>query len=263
MDEPIIDNSPSEDVQGQSTEPTLKDIMTTTEPTPSTSTDKGEQNGTSDELPKWISQLPNELKENADFIKQVSKFKTLGDLSKSYSELEKKLGTSLQGITKDSSDEEKQKFWEKIGKPKDVDGYGTEEETKQFRELAFKANLTKEQADVLIQGLTDIGNNTIKANQDKLQEMYVNTENELKKEFGAGYQEKLKLITRGMTAYGNNNVRDVLTQSGIIYHPDIVRMFIKMGETVTETGLTPNVMGLKKDGYKSIAEGGQFSFKDL
>jgi hypothetical protein len=264
MSEPLNDNSLQTDVQGQeSTEPTLQDILTPTEPTPSKSTEKEEQKGTSEDLPKWISQLPKELIENADFMKQVSKFKTIGELSKSYSELEKKLGTSIQGLNENSSDEEKQKFWEKLGKPTDADGYGKEEQTKQLRDLAFKANLTKEQADVLFNGLASIGENFINDNKSKLQEMYTNTEAQLKKEYGASYQEKLQLVSRGINAYGNDEVRNLLTQSGIIFHPSIVKMFIKMGETTTETGLTPNVMGLKKDGYKSIAEGGQFSFKDL
>lgn len=269
MDEPVIDNSSQPEVNGDvqptSNEPSLKDIMATTEgTTPNKATGEEANNGSGENVyPTWTSQLPSELKENADFMKQVSKFSKIGELAKSYSELEKKLGTSIQGINENSSDEEKQKFWEKLGKPQNADGYGTEAESKQLRELAFSANLTKEQADVLFKGLASIGENAIKTNQDKLQEMYVNTEAQLKKEYGASYQEKLKLVARGMNAYGNDEIKNLLSQSGLIYHPSIVKMFVTLGETVTEGGMTPNVMGLKKDKYVSMAEGGTFSFKEL
>mgnify|MGYP003328640021 CR=1 FL=1 len=40
------------------------------------------------ELPAWTSQLPEELRSNADVMKQLGKFMKIGDLAKSYSELE-------------------------------------------------------------------------------------------------------------------------------------------------------------------------------
>ena len=230
-------------------------------PTQNASGEKAEADGSEKaEVPAWISQLPSEMQKNETFLK----FKKIGELAKAYEELanEKREGVTL--LSKDAKPDEVQAFYEKLGKPKTWDGYtlkANDEHAKLFKEIAFNANLTQAQAEVVADAFSKLGNDMLDAQQNQMRVQYEETEKALKQEYGNRYQEKLRVLSKGIKNFGGDAVRQKLHNAGLSFDSDIVHMFIKLGELSQEA---PNVQGdAHGSAYKSNAEGGMFSFKDL
>lgn len=221
---------------------------------------EGKETQTAAELPAWTQQLPKEMRENADVMKQLSKFKTIGDVAKSFSELETKLGKSLIQPADDASDEVKNAFWEKLGKPKSVNDYSINDENAAvFKELAFKNNLTDAQATAIYGALQDVGKAAVEQQQAAFKQQAQATTAALKAEYGNQYNAKIEMLKRGVQKYGGQALGDKLKATGLIADADVVKMFIKLGEQSAEAGSANNTTP-PKDKYVSTAEGGKFSW---
>jgi len=232
-----------------------------TKPADSGEKAEGTTEGSQDKAaPAWTSQLSDEIKTNEAVMKQLSKFDKITDLAKSYSELEGKLGKSIVKPGKDASTEEVEEFYQKLGKPKSMDKYSiTGEDTAIIREIAFNNNLTDDQCKAVYEQLQKVGNQAIEQQQAALMAKAAETEKTLKAEYGKDYATKIKMLQRGVDAYGGNALGQKLKNSGLLYDPDIVKMFVQLGEQNAEAGTTGKT-ARGGEGYKTTAEGGQFSW---
>lgn len=254
------------------TQTSLMDVIDNSKPTegvtpaakPAENGDKANGNNTPDEktqLPAWTQQLPEEMRSNAEMMAQLGKFQKIGDMAKSYSELEAKLGKTLTKPGENSSPEEVQAFYEKLGKPSSADGYPmTGEDAKAFRELAFRNNLTADQAENLYGELKQIATNAVQQNRTALENAAAETQKQLQKEYGADYNKKMEMLKRGIMTYGGQELYDQLKNSGLITKPNICKMYILLGEQSAEAGSSTG-SSARPEGYKDTAQGGHFDFK--
>jgi hypothetical protein len=228
---------------------------------------KTEGTESSQKLPAWTSQLPDEIKTNNDLIKRLSKFEKIGDMAKSYTELESKLGNSLIKPSTDASAEEIQSFYEQIGKPKNVEGYNIKadnENVKEFLNVAFNNNLSVDQANQLYEYMLNAGNKAIEQNRTEQaimqREKIEAFEKVMNEKYGAKYNEKLKLLETGINTYGGNELGSLLQQSGLLFEPVIADLFINLGERASENQSYVKGTGGGIDTYVSTADGGTFDF---
>lgn len=211
------------------------------------------------EAPAWTSQLSEDLRSNPDLIKQLSKFGKISDLAKSYSELETKLGKAIVKPGKDASDEEKESFYQQLGKPKSADKYSiTDENAAAFRDVAFKNNLTDEQATALYAQFNEIGKNAIAQAQLQKAAKAKATDDALRAEWGNNYDSKITMLQRGVNTYGGKALGEKLKNSGLLFDADVIKMFVKLGEESADAGTAGRSAG--GNGYIPTAEGGQFSW---
>lgn len=275
MEDPVQDNSTQQngtaDNNAAVTENNLEKIMgsmaTSTPPedttTKGTQTEGKEKDQAKTQAPAWTSQLPEEMRTNADVMKQLEKFGKIGDLAKSYAELETKLGSSIVKPGKEATAEEVDAFYQKIGKPTSAEGYDIPgEEAAAYRDLAYKNNLTVDQAKAIYASLQELGNNFLA--QQKLEALKTAkaTEDALKLEYGNDYGTKLELCKRGINTYGGPALGQKLQASGLLFDPDVVKLFIRLGEQSQEAGSSIKAAP-GKSGYLPTSEGGQFTFKGL
>lgn len=274
MEEPGTTDNSNMDEGGNGT-PSITDIMGNMgaeNPEPKQNpenVDEGENvDGQSNQNPKssfptWTSQLTEEMRKDADLMNQVSKFPKIGDLAKSYSELEKKLGKSVSLPGDEDSDEVKNAFYEKLGKPKDAAGYKLPKELDQFAEIALKNNLTVAQAKGLSETLTEIGKAQMEENRKAIVRQAKETEEGLKAEYGDKYAEKLNLLQKGVMTYGGPDLGNLLKDTGLLYHPQFVKLFIALGEQAAEAGSYNKGGNGGTNQYKSTGDGGSFTHKGL
>jgi len=223
----------------------------------------GQQTGSEVKLAAWCEQLPPEMRNNPDFAAKLAKFQKVGDMAKSYLELESR--TANGGIPgKEASTEEVASFWEKAGKPKTADGYAfakdKDNEGAVFADAAFKANLTAAQADALFKNLNEAGAARLAAAQQAQLQQLTETDTALKAEYGSKYQEKMELLTRGLAAAGPN-VGSLIRQAGLAGNPEIVKTFIAFGEMTAESGAARGKGA--GESLKSVMDGGSFDFKGI
>lgn len=211
------------------------------------------------EAPAWTSQLSEDLRNNQDFIKQVSKFGKISDLAKSYSELEAKLGKAIVKPGKDASDEERESFYQQLGKPKSADKYSiTDENAAAFRDVAFKNNLTDEQATALYAQFNEIGKNMLQQAQMEKAVKAKATDDALRAEWGNNYDAKITMLQRGVNTYGGKALGEKLKASGLLFDADVIKLFVRLGEESADAGTSAKTAG--GEGYKPTSEGGQFSW---
>lgn len=275
----VIDNPGNNGTEGQTTSvdtqtSTMSNILQNmagskpdVKPEGMTEGNKTEGTESSQKLPAWTSQLPDEIKTNNDLIKRLSKFEKIGDMAKSYTELESKLGNSLIKPSTDASAEEIQSFYEQIGKPKNVEGYNIKadnENVKEFLNVAFNNNLSVDQANQLYEYMLNAGNKAIEQNRTELaimqREKIETFEKVMNDKYGAKYNEKLKLLETGINTYGGNELGSLLQQSGLLFEPVIADLFINLGERASENQSYVKGTGGGIDTYVSTADGGTFDF---
>lgn len=211
--------------------------------------------------PAWMTQLHGDILNNKEAAEKLGKFGKISDLAQKYLELEGQLGNTLVKPGEDASDEEKEAFYRALGKPESVDKYTIEGEHAQlFRELAFKNNLTDDQAKAVYASIKELGEKAIAQQQANYQQQAKATQEALQSEYGKDYTKKIEMLKRGVNTYGGKDVAEKLQQAGLLADKDIVKMFILLGEQSAEAG-APN-RSEKTDGYKSIQNGGHLSFGD-
>lgn len=223
----------------------------------------GNDGGKDAQNPAWMEQI-GDITKDAAAAEKLKKFGKVGDLAKTYLELEGKLGNSITKPGENASAEEIENFYRGLGKPESADKYSIEgDDAKMFREMAFKNNLTDAQAKSLYQSLKEVGTSAMKnaAEQQKaaFEAQAHETQAALQKEYGKDYPVKVEMLKRGIAAYGGQSLGAKLQNAGLLGDYEVVKMFINLGEMSAEAGSPGNTSG-KADDYKSIGEGGAFSF---
>lgn len=215
------------------------------------------------ELKAWGAQLSKELKENKDAVKALAKFEDISSLASSYIELEKKLGSMHTLPGEKATKEELDAFYKKLGKPDAADKYGFKQEwdaEKRFAEAAYEANLSDAQAKSLYAFFHKIGEDQQAQLAEAVKKQAEETDAALKKEFGNKVSEKMEQYTKGLKAFGSDSIFSQLEQTGLAYHPDFVKMFIKIGEALGESRTVLGDGKAPTGGITSARDGGTFSF---
>lgn len=211
------------------------------------------------ERPAWMSQI-GDITKDEGAAEKLSKFSKLGDLAKSYLELEGKLGNALVKPGENASDDEKQAFYKALGKPESADKYTIKgEDAELFRNMAYENNLTDEQANSIYNALKKVGEDALAKQKAAYEQQAKETQNALLAEYGKDYSTKIEMLKRGVKNYGGEAVGSKLQNAGLLADKDIVKMFIRLGEESSEAGSQTKTQG-KADGYKSIQDGGHLSF---
>ena len=272
--DPLQDNPQATAGSSGSTEPSsLTDVMEKAFPSqpkdePSSGGDKdaGTKGGATtsqQDLPSWMQQLDGDIRANAEQVKQLSKFQKIGDLAKSYSALEQKLGRSVVQPGKDATPEEIQAFYEKLGKPKEAAKYGIDDkDADSFKALAFRHNLTDEQAKGVWSELKGAAQGELERQRADMAQHVKDVDAKLHQEYGSRYGEKMSLLERGIRTFAGAEVGARLRETGLLFDEGIVKMFIQLGELSSEGGTyVKGSSGGKR--YKSTADGGSFEFQGL
>lgn len=220
--------------------------------------DEGKDEAEPEKIPAWISQLPGDMQKD----ESLRRFSKIADLVNDWAELSKSSKDGVKLPTEGSTPEEAEEFFQKLGKPKTEDGYSFKgSDDKALTSLAFRANLTQEQAKTVFNTLNEIGTRTVSQARHELQKQMVDTDASLHEEYGSAYGQKMQLLKKGMDTYGGKDIRAKLQKAGLSFDPDIVHMFIQLGELSQEA--TTGQKGQAASGYRTNREGGRFSFRGL
>lgn len=197
------------------------------------------QNATQAERPAWMDQLPKELQQDA----ALTKFKTIGDMGKSYKELEGKLGKSVVIPDEKATPEEVQAYQQRLGRPETPEKYTFEgipkdsyspEMESNYRKWAFDLGLSQKQASGMFKLYNDYALSLIeKSNQAKEQQKTA-TVAALNEEWGASAKENFALMERAFARFGDQKASEDLVKTGAGNSPNIIKMFVNIGKAIRE-----------------------------
>lgn len=163
----------------------------------------------------------------------ISKFGSVGELAKSYIELEGAMGSRIKVPAEDAPEEERSAFYNKLGRPENADGYELpevpeglqhdEEFEKTMRNIAYKAGAPKAQFLQLVKGYYEF----LAA---KLHRSKEEGERTLHEDWGADYDKNLEVAKRACTQFGGEEFTKLLVDTGLGSNPTVVKTFLEIGK---------------------------------
>lgn len=192
----------------------------------------------------WRAGLPDDLKQNEAFLP----FKTVGDFGKDYlavkskaADLEKKIGDYVPKLPDNASDEDRNLYFDALGRPKTATDYEFDGEdknapewTNHWKQQFHSLGLTKAQAKTLstawnkqMQAMVDAHNTSIK------NEMTA-AETKLRSELGDKYDTNVELAKRMWTKYGEGEFDKAFANGNSSYRATTIRMLLKFASLTGE-----------------------------
>ena len=198
-----------------------------------------ENKETKPETPAWHSQLPKEMRENADVIGRISGYKTIADLANALIKSEDAGKDALHLPTKDSTDEEVKAFFTKLGVPEKAEDYALSdydldpEAIKKSKEIfmaaAHKSALSKKQAANMWQSQVALYKAVSQLNAEAQQKVKDGFEPQYNKLLEAEYPEaterekaikgELGTVTKFAQELG---IGKALAESGLVYDAEFM-----------------------------------------
>ena len=196
----------------------------------------------------WMDSLPAELKEDAS----LGKFDDVASLAKGYKHMESFRGKSIS-IPDEKTPEAMGDIWDKLGRPEAADKYEYEppgkipdgeynhENQEKFLQGAYDQGFSKDQAKYVLdfynnmafESMNDIKNFQAKAAADNTME--------LQNEWGRAYDENLSTAVRAFDQFATDQDREFLTGHGLDSNPALIRLFHKVGASMTESNFSGEV----------------------
>ena len=181
---------------------------------------------------EWISDEYRQFVDNKGW-------KNADDALKSYVNLEKQIGQDRIALPSDGDDVANWEGWQRLGTPETADGYElnvpegyqdySSELSDWFRQEAHTAKVPAHMAqrlhDAYVQRMMDSQSNAVLDQQRELEDW----KNEIKKEYGTAYDEKVGMARRAVRAFGSEELSNLLDNSGLGSHPEMIRAFAKIG----------------------------------
>lgn len=190
-------------------------------------------------VPPWMEELPEgdiEFARNKGWMRPA-------DLVREYRDLEAMVGPNqVRMPNSDTSPEEVDAFWSRLGRPAAPDGYsfspgetatGYDNELAEwFREAAYAVNMPADMAhklhDQFLQARLEQAAAHWQADRDRAAEA-VST---LSQEWGSSYHTNLELARRAVAELGGPDLKEVLEETGLGDDPSLVRAFAAIGRRI-------------------------------
>ena len=182
----------------------------------------------------------------------LADIKDLNGLAKSYVHAQRMIGKDKIALPSDTSDQsEWDMFYERLGRPGDgnyklepnggvPDGIEFEPAALDRFKKIFHANgLTQKQAEgIFKEYMSYVGeqHNAVTSNGQAQRSEWVN---QVKREFGRAFDERVDLAVRAVETFGGTELMQWLDQTGLGDHPMFVKMFANIGQQMQESLASP------------------------
>ena len=205
---------------------------------PVTSDTSSEAEETVEAPPSWRDEVPEDYREE----KTLSKYQSVGDLAKGHVHLSRMMGNSVKIPGEDATDDERNDFYSKLGRPDTADKYEYESpdmpegmaydansETA-FNQLAHDQGLSQKQLGSILDFYNKFALDSQIDQKLKMDEAYFKGEASLQKEWGMkGYDRNVSIAQRAMKEFGGPELEKLLTEDPRGSHPALIKAFYKMG----------------------------------
>lgn len=192
----------------------------------------------------WRASLPDDLKQE----KSLSSFKDVATLAKSYVHAQKSLGSRIP-IPDPTNAEALNEIYTKLGRPESPDKYEiqrveglnyNEALESKILEQAHRLGLNHQQASELV-------NWTAQDHAESVAALRESTEQTLKQEWGQAYDKNIALAQRGLRAFADKELLELIDSTGLGNHPAMIRLAHSIGSALGEdsaigSGGTGNTM---------------------
>jgi hypothetical protein len=186
----------------------------------------------------WMDEVPEDYRGE----KTLSKYQSVGDLAKGHVHLSRMMGNSVKIPGEDTTDEERNDFYTKLGRPETADKYEyarpdmpegmpyDEDSEKAFKQLAHDQGLSQTQLGSILDFYNKFALDSQIDQKLHMDEAYFKGEAALQKEWGMkGYDRNVSIAQRAMKEFGGPELEKLLTEDPRGSHPALIKAFYQMG----------------------------------
>jgi hypothetical protein len=209
--------------------------------------DSGSQEAVAEAPVSFLESLPEDLRNEPS----LRTFTDPGALAKSYVNAQRMIGADKVAKPGQSwTDDQYNDWYAAVGRPDSADAYDANfgedadsEQTARFRQVAWEAGLQPRQLSKIVDFFNEAGAEAQTATQTRTEEAVFAAEQELRKEFGQAFEQRMGLAqSAARTLLGNEGMEmfeNVQLADGRMLgdHPDVVRMFANLAEQIGEDNL--------------------------
>ena len=206
----------------------------------------------------WRTSVPEEIRGH----KSLEHISDVGALAKSYVNAQSMIGADKVAIPgKHATDEDWGEVYRKLGRPDSPDGYELANELPQgaeasdemlgwFKGAAHEAGLTPQQAQKLLGGYNEFLGGMMGSDDGQVQEARANAEVELKKEYGAAYDDRMANGHAVLQEFGTDDLPEVQLADGRLLgdHPEMIKMMVNIGQFINSKIGEDSLEGIKTSG---------------
>ena len=193
---------------------------------------------------EWHSYLPQDLRDNKD----LWHIKDIPGLAKSFINSQQMLGKDKIPVPGPfASDDELNHVYTKLGRPESSDGYElsmnhlaegqepNEDIVKGFKDASHKMGLAPRQAQGLLDWFNEMQGNQRQTMDQSIEQHRQDSEMELRKEWGASFDAKLKTAVGVVSQFGNQEIfENVILADGtqLGNSPEFAKLMANVGEYI-------------------------------
>jgi len=175
----------------------------------------------------WIDSLAEDLRGH----KSLSTFKDVNELAKSYLNAQSLIGKRISEM----SAEDLAHVNALKGVPVNPAEYTLPEEVNPelgdwYKNIAHKAGLTKDQAKHVLDSYVELNRQMEAKHKVEMENSFNQSVAALQKEFGSAFDQRIEVAKRAVDAFGGQELKDLLNQTGLGNNPTVVKMFAKIGK---------------------------------
>lgn len=185
----------------------------------------------------WKEHLPDEIKGE----KSLSAIADIPNLAKSFVNAQKMVGQNKVNVPdpKLATDDDWRNFFVKAGLPEKPDDYKIEVKEPDalpegfldtFQQKAHELNILPHQAQNLLEWYRDYETQAIESQTEEQKAELERIHGEYQQLVGQAYKQKIAYANKVVDEFGSPELSQMLVESGLNKHPEILKMFSTLGE---------------------------------
>ena len=184
------------------------------------------------------SSLPESLRNE----RSLQTFTSVDNLAKSYVNAVKKIGGNPDHLVQlPQEGESRDNFYNKIGRPETPEGYDFGDDPEGnlnfFKDAVHQIGLTQDQAANMLQLYASVEEDNSRAKEQSDADFAVNSQIELKREWGGIYDCKIDMAQRAFAQFASPEFSKLMDETGLGNHPELLKAFSKIGEMLGDDQL--------------------------
>ncbi len=189
----------------------------------------------------WKDAIPEDIR-GAEVFKLVPDVQTL---AKNYFHAQKAIGVDKIPVpSKHATDDDWKNVYKKLGLPETIDKYEVKPNSKdadidqaffgEFKEVAYNSNILPHQAQKMIDWYVNKSGQMVNEQQGKVQAQSEAAVAELKKEFGAAYDQKITTAKNLLKEVGGDELAGKIAGSYAGSDPNVIKLLVKVADLMKD-----------------------------
>ena len=187
---------------------------------------------------------PQNLPDGLAHEPSLQNFDSVDKLAKSYTHLVKKMGVPAEQLLRlPGAGEPMDDVYNALGRPETHEHYDMSdyapESTENFRQLAHEIGLNNDQANALFNAYVDSIAGQEESESEAFDQFEVENTQALQKEWGGDFDKNVELARRAFMNFATPEAVEIMEQTGLGNHPEILKVFSRVGELLQEDSVLP------------------------